>query len=364
MHLEAVGVSTLVVPFREAFVSGALRWDRRRISLLSLRTDSGVTGWAEFVAPEPGDLGADPSTLISDVLTGIDLADPVRLERGIRRLDASAFVGRAARAAAESALVDLLARLAGRSVAAALTSQPSSAVGVNALLAMMAPGEAAAAAHEAVSRGFRCLKLKGGDEPVGALCERLVAVRDASGPDVALRVDFNGKLATRSAAAIIEQLAPFDLEYVEQPIPPSAGVAALARLRRDVSVPIAADEAVRDLGTARELLDAGAVDAIVLKPARVGGLRQASSIAELATAQGVPVTVSTLFETGVGIAGSLHLAASVPGSQAHGLATAELLESDLLVTPLSIIDGSMALPIGLGLAIELDPAAIARYRAS
>jgi L-alanine-DL-glutamate epimerase-like enolase superfamily enzyme len=54
------------------------------------------------------------------------------------------------------------------------------------------------------------------------------------------------------------------------------------------------------------------VDALVLKPSRVGGLRQASAIAELAAAADIAVTVSTWFEAGVGIAGALQLAATIP----------------------------------------------------
>ncbi|RKY15338.1 MAG: o-succinylbenzoate synthase, partial [Planctomycetota bacterium] len=108
--------------------------------------------------------------------------------------------------------------------------------------------------------------------------------------------------------------------------------------------------------------DAGAVDALVVKPARVGGLRQAGAIVELAAAAGVPVTVSTLFESGVGLAGALHLAAVTPGVQAHGLATAALLESDLLREELVISHGRMTVPDGPGLGIELDEAALARYR--
>ncbi len=49
-------------------------------------------------------------------------------------------------------------------------------------------------------------------------------------------------------------LAPYRLEYVEQPMPAAAGVEALARLRRRVATPIAADEAVTDLAAVRALL--------------------------------------------------------------------------------------------------------------
>ncbi len=139
-------------------------------------------------------------------------------------------------------------------------------------------------------------------------------------------------------------------------------------------VPIAADESVTSVKAARELLDAGAVDVLVVKPARVGGLVVGAEIAALAAERGVPVVVSTLFETGVGIAAALAMAAAlpvvVPGGRStppdHGLATAGLLEHDLLRAELVVEDGRMWLPDEPGpggLGIEVDEDAVARYRA-
>ncbi len=362
MRLERARVEIVDVPFREAVISGAQRWDQHRAGIIVLRTDDGREGLGEFPAPRPNDLGEDVSPRLVAVLEGLDLGDPVSVERTLREVDAWPFVGRAARSAVESALVDLLARANHRTLAAHLSPGPASVVAVNAMLGIVPPAEAAALAAALAAGGFGCFKLKAGDEPDGALVERVAAVREAIGPEAALRLDFNGSLASEMAADVLASVAPFDIEYAEQPIPPSAGAEALARLRWTGSVPIAADEAVRDLGSARVLLDTGAVDALVVKPARVGGLRQAGAIVELATAAAVPVIVSTLFETGVGLAGALHLAATAPGAQAHGLATGALLESELLAEPLVITDGHMAVPAGPGLGVELDEAAIARYR--
>lgn len=362
MRIDRVSATTLAIPFRTPFIGGSQRWQDRRLTLLSLRTDTGIEGLAEFAAPVTDDLGVDVSPELSRMLEGIDLADPVALERALRNLDAWPFVGRVARAAVESALVDLLARSSRVSVAGWLAPDVARDVAVNALIGMLPAEAAAARAAEYVAEGYRTLKLKGSDEPPGALKGRVAAVRDASGSDIALRVDFNGQLSVRRAASVIAELTPFGIDYVEQPTSPRAGVAALARLRNVCDIRIAADEAVRDHGSARQLIEQDAVDVIVVKPARVGGLRQASSIAELATSAGVSVTVSTLFESGVGIAGALQLAATLPGSQGHGLATADLFESDLLVRPLEITAGQMALPAMPGLGVELDPAAIDRYR--
>lgn len=362
MRITDVQVDTLRIPFREPMTSGAQRWEYRRASILTLVSDDGRSGRAEFTAPEPADLGEDATPRLVRALAGIHLGDPVAVEGTLRDIDSWPFVGRAARAATKSALVELLSRLSDRSVASFLGSDPRADVAVNAVLGMGPADAIAARAAQLVAAGFRCLKLKAGDEPVDELLARVRAVRETAGAEVALRVDFNGSLAVRTAEDVLRQLAAFDLEYVEQPIAATTGWEALAHLRWTGSVPIAADESVRDVGAARALLDACAVDALVVKPARVGGLRQAAAIVELATAAAVPVTVSTLFETGVGLAGALHLAAIAPGPQAHGLATADLLESDLLQQPLALAAGRMAVPAGPGLGIELDAAAIERYR--
>jgi L-alanine-DL-glutamate epimerase-like enolase superfamily enzyme len=191
--------------------------------------------------------------------------------------------------------------------------------------------------------------------------ERIAAVRAAAGPGVSLRLDLNGTLATSEAESVLSRLEAFHLEYVEQPVAEAASVADLARLRRLARVPIAADESVTDLAAGRALLDADAVDAVVVKPARVGGVGEGAALVELAAQAGVPVTVSTLLETGVGLAGALQVASLSPGDVAHGLATAGLLATDLLASPLTVVSGRMAVLDGPGLGVEVDDAAVMRW---
>lgn len=363
MRIVEVRVEVCDVPFREPVISGAQRWEHHRAGILVLTMDDGRRALGEFPAPQPHDLGEDVSPRLVEVLGGLEMADPVSVEGTLRAIDAWPFVGRAVRSAVETAMVDLLAQVNHQPASRFLARAATGEVAVNAMLGIAPPEETAAAAAALVEEGYRCLKLKAGDEPDGALETRVGAVRERVGPEVSLRLDFNGSLAAEAAADVLAAVARFGLEYVEQPIAVSAGPEALARVRWISRVPVAADESVRDLGAARALIASDAVDTLVVKPARVGGLRQAAAIVELATAASVSVTVSTLFETGVGLAAALHLAAIAPGPQAHGLATAGLLEADLLARPLEIVRGRMRVPAGPGLGVELDDAAVGRYRA-
>jgi O-succinylbenzoate synthase len=124
-------------------------------------------------------------------------------------------------------------------------------------------------------------------------------------------------------------LARFDLELAEQPV---AGLDDLARLRRLVKVPLAADEAVRDVNDARRLKRLAAADALVVKVQPLGGVRKALSVVDAA---GVPAIVSSMLETSVGLAAGVALAACLPDLPFPcGLATASLLAADVTYDPL------------------------------
>jgi L-alanine-DL-glutamate epimerase-like enolase superfamily enzyme len=139
-------------------------------------------------------------------------------------------------------------------------------------------------------------------------------------------------------------------------------VESLRRVREAVRTPIAADEDITDIDAAHRVLQLGAAQILVLKPMVVGGLRPARRIIELAQAAGVAVVVTTTLDAGVGTAAALHLAATLPqGSPACGLATGDLLTSDLLVRPLTVDGGRMQLPDGPGLGVELDRAKLQGY---
>jgi O-succinylbenzoate synthase len=126
------------------------------------------------------------------------------------------------------------------------------------------------------------------------------------------------------------------LEYVEQPC---AEVDDLARLRRRVEVPIAADESIRRADDPLRVVRLEAADVAVLKVAPTGGVRAALRLAEQL---GLPVVVSSALETSVGIGAGLALAAALPElPYACGLGTVGLFTADVTDTPLVPVDGQI-----------------------
>ncbi len=316
----------------------------QEVGLVRLTTEDGIVGVGEVAGPRlPADIERSlqrlSRRLVGTVVATVDASDAGTIA-----------------AALDMALLDVLGRAQGRSVADLLGGDARS-VRVNGLMSVgvATAARAAVAAQAIVASGFRTIKIK---RAVGAqgrsVDSGLRAVRDAVGPGVSLRLDLNGDLSERAAVGWLCSLDDLDLEYVEQPIAASLGADAIARVRAAIPMPLAVDESVTDVDAARALMDTGAADVLVVKPSRVGGPRASMRIARAAAAVGIAVTVSTLYDSGIGLAVALHVAASVSGDRAHGLGTAALLESDLIGGGLPVVEGRMAVPGGAGLGVTLD----------
>ena len=369
--LERIRVDIVAVPFRALVVTAAGVWTTRRSLLVTLRDADGAHGTGE-IAPAPGDEEAAIAVLASLAprLDGLTPAQVLTAMEEDRTADRSVELALAAviEAGLEAALLDLAGRRAGLPVAGMLAGASGRGVArlrvpVAALVSAADPDAAAAAARAAVARGIRCVKVKVGGEPdADAFVSRVAAVRAAVGDDVDLRLDANGAWTVDEAVGRLRAAAPYRIAYVEQPVADLDGLAAVRAASR---VPIAADEAVRGVAAARRLIDAGAVDVLVVKPVRVGGAVETLRIAALAARADVPVVLSTFYETGVGLAAALHVAASLPvGDETHGIATADLLASDLLAQRPRVTAGWADVPDAPGLGVETSPDLVAEFRES
>jgi L-alanine-DL-glutamate epimerase-like enolase superfamily enzyme len=232
------------------------------------------------------------------------------------------------------------------------------------------PEEVAAFGAEAVAAGFDTLKVKVGVGDLLTDVARIATLRLRC-PRAAIRLDANGAWTEEQAREALTRLAPLRIELVEQPV--AAGdLRGMARLRglgvpqsayqapdggglRGLAgIPIAADEAVDSEDAAARVLAAGAVDVLVLKPMRLGGIRPALRIARRAAEAGIGSVVTTTFDSSIGTAVALHVAAALPASGlAHGLSTGEHLAADLVSRPLLPSGGRMAIPGGPGLGVTL-----------
>ena len=228
-------------------------------------------------------------------------------------------------------------------------------VGVNVTVPAVSPQRAAAIVAASACRTAKVKVAERGQSETEDI-SRVAAVRAALGPAGRIRVDANGGWEVDQAARMLAALAEFGLEYAEQPC---ASLAEMARLRRRVSVPLAADESIRRAEDPLAVRAAGAADIVVLKVQPLGGVRSALRVAR---ACGLPVVVSSAVESSVGLAAGLALAAALPELQYDcGLATMSLLAADVTADPLAEQGGMLPVrsaapdPERLA-AVESDPA--------
>ena len=187
--------------------------------------------------------------------------------------------------------------------------------------------------------------------------DRVAAVRSALGPAGRVRIDANAAWTVDDALSALVALAPYDLEYAEQPCASIPDLAALrvALARAGVDVLVAADESVRKAQDPLRVALAGAADVVVLKVAPLSGVARALEVAQ---ACGLPVVVSSALDTSVGISAGVALAAALPElPYACGLATTSLMASDVA----DLLPVAGALPVR---AVVPDPARLEALAAS
>ncbi|SEQ25876.1 mandelate racemase/muconate lactonizing enzyme family protein [Natrinema salaciae] len=224
-------------------------------------------------------------------------------------------------------------------------------VPVNATIGDGSPVETARETRRAVDRGFDCCKLKVGLRSVEDDIERVRHVRDTVGPGVDLRVDANEAWTYEEAEFALEAFAGLGVSIVEQPLPAGAleGHADLRSGNPDVS--IALDEGLLEHGV-DAICEAGAADVVVLKPMALGGVDVARKVAAWLTELGITPLVTTTIDGVVARTGAVHLAAAIPDVPACGLATGELLATDLGRDPVLLEKGSAVVPQAKGLGVS------------
>jgi L-Ala-D/L-Glu epimerase / N-acetyl-D-glutamate racemase len=318
-------VLRLSIPLKDPFVTSSGVVSARELLLLRLEARDGTVGYGEAAPFEPYD--GVPLERAAAALTGGGGRRPPQ-----------------ARAAEEIARLDLHARQEERPLA----EPRKDALAVNMTLAAGPPEEVAERARAGLRDGYACFKLKVGlpDD-----VERVAAVREAVGPWPALRVDANGAWSVDDAVRAIRAIEDHDLEFVEQPC---RTLRELSEVRQRVSSPIAADESVGSLRELRRAVELEACDVVNVKVAGTGGFRPARELLREARAAGLDAFLSSTLDGPWGIAAALQLAAAEELPLACGLATLELFDSPLARALPSPRAGTLSVPHGPGLGVDIE----------
>lgn len=174
-------------------------------------------------------------------------------------------------------------------------------------LSAASAGTAAAAARRAADAGFRVLKVKVGSGGPAADLARVLAAHEAA-PRAPIQLDGNQGLTASEARRLVEGCLKrkVRLTLLEQPLPRDLFREA-ARLKRDLPIPLAADESVRSVEDARRVLDLDAADVLNIKLAKTG-IQASLEIMALERSAGKRLMIGCMAETAAGLSPGVHLA--------------------------------------------------------
>jgi O-succinylbenzoate synthase len=348
----------LVSPFRTSF--GVEH--ERDVLLVRAVTEDGAEGWGECVAmseplysSEYVDAAAEVVRrfLIPAVLSLPD-ADPYQVEVPFAKIKGHPM----AKAAVQTALLDARLREAGMPLAAHLGAvRDRVPAGVSVGIMDSVP-HLLDAVERYLAEGYLRIKLK--IEP-GWDVEPVRAVRERFG-DILLQVDANTAY-TLSDARHLAKLDPFDLLLMEQPLPED-DIRGHAELAKQVRTPICLDESITSARAAADAIALGATSVVNIKPGRVGGYLEARRVHDVCAANGVPVWVGGMLETGLGRAANVALAA-LPNCVLPGDTSAsDRYFSRDITAPFVLAAGHLPVPTAPGIGVDPDPATLTEVTTS
>jgi len=331
--------------------------------LVRIEAKSGAVGFGEAASAPTmtGDTLGGLIAAVRDHLAPLLVGQNTLARADLKRIMARALVGNTgAHSAVEMALLDLAGRALGRRLIDLIGSERRSAVRPMWLLGNPTPDQDIEEAHARQAEGFHLFKLKIGVKPIDKEITAALAIRQALGAKMPLCADANGGLTLANAKRYVERTREAKLLFLEQPLPPDdlAGLKALARSR----LPIGVDEGIHALADIKAHARAGA-RGVSLKLIKLGGLSTALDAARLCQRLRLKVNVAAkIAESSLASAAAIHLACAVPAIDWGVSLTHFYLAHDLVRQPLPLRDGHVALPAGPGLGVEIDEAAVERFR--
>ena len=332
MKLARFDLYRYKLPFSRPLTLKGVTFHHREGLLVRLSGDDGSEAWGE-TAPLPGfsreslDEAAKQLLQLARSMMGRaatdDWVDPYgEFAWEIEDIAPSVWFG------FELAVWSLYGALSGRTLPELLTPSPRAVVPVNGLLSG-SPAQVLEEARRMRNAGYRSVKLKVGARSVAEDAALVRALDEELGNPISLRLDANRTWSYEEAAEFVSATPRF--EYIEEPL---ADPVRLADLVRRSGVPVALDESL--VGMDSEELETFAV-AFVLKPTLLGGISRTLRMADRALRLGVTPVISSAYESGVGVAALVALAAGIGDCAVpSGLDTYRVMAGDVLETQLNL----------------------------
>jgi len=345
-------LSHITAELKKPFVTNLRRVDAIEDVCLTLIADDGTVGYGE-APPTVAITGEDIETierriseLIFPAIRGIELTSGAEI---FEALHASVQKNTSAKACVDMAIYDILSKKANKPLyeylgGKAKTIKTNLTISLNDVDTMLRDS------IQAWEDGFGILKIKVGTDERDTI-EAIKNIRSAL-PKAILRVDANQAWDEKTALKIIDTIACYDIELVEQPVK-AHEFDALKNITAHSSIPILADESVFSYEDAVRILENRAADYINIKLMKTGGIYEALKIVELAKKHGAKVMMGSMLESVISISAGVHFAFVDDIVQFYDLDGVHLAKPSPIKNSLRFEKDKISLYPSVGLGVEL-----------
>lgn len=264
--------------------------------------------------------------------------DPFLLDDIMRHLDKIIRLNPSAKAAVDMALYDLIGKILGVPLYKLLGLNPKHTPHTSFTIGLDTPGNMAKKAL--LARDYSILKVKVGTKNDLAIIE---AIRDVT--TATLRVDANTGWTPKEAIKMINALAPYNIEFVEQPVPAN-DLAGLKLIRDNVPIPIFADESCVTVEDIPRLAEC--VDGVNLKLMKSNGITNVLKMIHVARAHNLRIMLGCMIESSLAITAASHLTPLVDYADLDG----NLLIDNDPYEGVKVVNGKLELPDAPGLGVR------------
>jgi len=363
--IRRVDVIPVALPLKKPMAMAGVAITHAHNILVRIEAADGTVGWGEVAAAptRTGDTIDGLVAAVRDHLAPVLVGEDANVQPALRRSMRIALFGNTgAHSAVDMALLDLAGRASGKTLIELIGGSMRKQVAPMWLLGNPTPDADIAEAHAKEQEGFHFFKLKIGTKPIEKEIAATHALRAALGERVPLCADANGGLTLADAQRYVSEARAARLMFVEQPLPPDE-LDKLATLTKHSPVPIGADESFHSTADLDTLARCGA-GGVSLKATKLGGIMASVEAARRSQKLKLSINIAVLVaESSVSSAAAVHLACAVPDVSWGVSLTHFYLAEDIVRRPLPLGGGVVALPTGPGLGVDVDEAAVARYRA-
>lgn len=305
--IDRIEIIPIQIKLKEPFVisKGPLYYAKNTV--VRIHTKQGVYGTGECCPyrtihgeTQQGTVAAGKD--LAELLIGMDARE---IRKIVTKIDKSLAGNASIKGAFDMALYDLNSKALGIPLFRFLNGDDDKVIFTDMTVSLLQKEKMAEKALQYKEDGFPVLKVKLGDRPAQKDIDRMIAIRDAIGDDLPLRIDANQGWNYLEAIRVLEGIADLNIEHCEAPVP-AGNILDRRRLVDTSPIPIMGDEAVFDHYDAYRNLAEGAIDLINIKLGKSGGITHAMKIAGIAQGAGVYCQVGSFSETKLGITALVH----------------------------------------------------------